>query len=389
MPVTRDGCALRGAEVAFTGRLASMTRREAEEIVCAHGGRSISFPGRGTDYLVVGQDGWPIRRDGRVSRKLGKARALQKQGHAISLLTEEEFLEKMGFGEHREQIHRLYTLAQLTRILGVPRDRLRHWVRRGFVKPTKTVHRLAFFDFSQVASTKALWNLARAGVPLERIRRSLHQLQTWLPGMSNPLAQLHFLEHDRQILVRLADRRVADPGGQLYFSFMDFAPGVPESELLAIPPAPGSGENWFELGLRHEEEGRLEEAVKAYRQALLSSGPDPVVCFNLGNTLYALGRKEQAAERFLQAVELDPEYVEAWNNLGNAVADLGDWEEAVRAYRRALQVEPLYGDAHYNLAEALTQRGRPEEARQHWRAYLRLDPRSSWADHARERLQQQ
>ena len=55
--VVDSGQELRGQHVAFTGRLASMTRAEAEELVSAHGGEFVSFPNRRTDYLVVGQEG--------------------------------------------------------------------------------------------------------------------------------------------------------------------------------------------------------------------------------------------------------------------------------------------------------------------------------------------
>ncbi len=98
--VVDSGQELRGQHVAFTGRLASMTRVEAEELVSAHGGEFVSFPNRRTDYLVVGQEGWPLEKDGRPSRKIQKALSLKDEGEAISIVSEEDFLRRLGLEEH-------------------------------------------------------------------------------------------------------------------------------------------------------------------------------------------------------------------------------------------------------------------------------------------------
>ena len=383
-----QGRHLSGKSVVFTGRLASMTRVEAEELVRQNGGSVARSPTRDADYLVVGQEAWPLGSDGRLNRKMEKARDLQDQGHGVKILREEEFLVQIGIGELEEHIHRLYTVQQLRRILGIPGDRLRRWIRSGFIRPTRTVHRLAYFDFSQVATAKALWKLVQAGVPVARIRQSLRQLRKWLPDVENPLAQLPLLDHDRQILVRLEDSKIADPDGQLYFPFPEFTPGAPVERPIQIPDASRTVEEWIDLGLRHESEACLEEAERAYRRALRISGPDAEACFNLGNVVYSRGDKKQAAHLFLEAVRLDEEYVEAWNNLGNVLAELEELREAIGAYRKALDIEPLYADAHFNLAEALRHSGEVGEARVHWRAYLRQDPRSSWAEQVRKNLRE-
>ncbi|MCA9726147.1 MAG: tetratricopeptide repeat protein [Candidatus Eisenbacteria bacterium] len=148
----------------------------------------------------------------------------------------------------------------------------------------------------------------------------------------------------------------------------------------------GAAETWFEMALRHEEDGRLAEAADAYHKALAVDGPSAELSFNLGNVLYGLERKEEAVQRFLQSVELEPAFIEAWNNLANALFEIGRSEEAVRSLRKALAVDPRYADAHYNLAEILHHLGRPSEAAAHWRAYLEQDPASEWAEHVRARL---
>jgi tetratricopeptide (TPR) repeat protein len=368
---------LKDREIAITGRLASLTRGEAVERIRAAGGRVVEVPTPSTAFLVVGRDGLPIEEDGGLHRKFRRARDLAAEGHPIRFVGEDELLEMLGLSERREG-ERLYTTAQLARILGVPGQRIRAWVRRGLVKPRRTEKRLALFDFRQVASARALSELAREGWRLDQVRDSLQQLARWMPDGGDALAQLEALEARGPLVVRDADGRLAETSGQLR---MEFA-SAPTGGTGTRPLAP----DWFEAGVDAEEDGRFADAVEAYEQAL-AEAPDRVeVCFNLGNALYALDRKAAAAHRYWQAVERDPEYVEAWNNLGNALSDLGEVGEAVEAFGHALAAAPGYGDAHFNLAETLASSGDLDGAREHWEAYLAIDPASTWAEEVRLRL---
>jgi tetratricopeptide (TPR) repeat protein len=371
-------------EVAVTGRLASMTHDEAQQRIADAGGRWVAEPRPATAFLVVGEEGWPLREDGQLTRALQEAQRLQRFGGGPRIVSEREFLELLG-ADTDPGLHRLYTTVQLARILEVPPGRLRAWLRCGLIAPARTHRRLCFFDFAQVASAKALCALSARGASSARIRRSLEQLRAWLPQAERALLQIEAIERGGPLLVRLEDGRLAEPNGQLR---LDFAAGREARE-----PRPGPGprvprtlEQWFERGIAAEEAGALEQAAEAYHEAMLAGGPQPEICFNLGNTLFGLGRTAEAAQRFAQATELDPEYVEAWNNLGNTLAEIGRTSEAVRAYERALAIEPRYADAHYNLAQTLSSAGDLAGACAHWRAYLLHDPASAWAREVREQL---
>ncbi len=401
---------LRNREVAFTGRLASMTRDEAAGRVTAAGGRVVGTPGPDTAWLVVGQGGWPLRGDGRPTASMLRARSLEQQPRArLQVVSETRFLELLGLDEKVEDLQRLFTTVQLGRILELPTRELRTWVRRGLIHPVKVVNRLAWFDFREVAMARALHSLTSAGVSPARISRSIRELSRWLPDAQRMLTRLETFAHGRGLGIRLQDGRLADPAGQFLLDLhrgtsdpagplirafdpraaaadhADAAPGAADGEGDAASAAPGGvAEELFGQGVQAEDRGQWEHALSLYERSLEAGGPDPETCFNLGNVLYELDRKRDAAKRYLQAVELDPEYVESLNNLGNALADSGWLTEAVNAYRRALRVEPDYADAHSNLAETLVYLGRYDDAREHWHAYLRLDPHSSWARAIRE-----
>jgi tetratricopeptide (TPR) repeat protein len=375
---------LAGQRVAITGRLASMTHVEMAELISACGGEYAAVPNRSTTLLVVGQDGWPLHEDGRPTQNLEKARRLRAGGGPIEMVTEGDFLDRLGLAEQQAAIHRRYTVAQLSRILGIPGARLRAWARAGLIEPVETVYRLAYFDFCQVASAKTVFELASAGVKPQRIRESLEQFRTWLPEVDRPLSQLTLLEQGGRLLLRLDCGLLAEPNGQLQLDFMtgegDEAAETGGSALVDARPL--TSDEWFQQALRLEDQGNSREAAQAYRESLRLEPGDPVLHFNLGNALYACGELEDSVDAFGEAVARDRAYVEAWNNLGSVLAELNRTDEAVRAFRQALQVVPSYADAHYNLADVLSQAGREDEARLHWAAYLRHGPTGPWAEHA-------
>jgi tetratricopeptide (TPR) repeat protein len=379
--------------------MASMTHDEAAELIRRCGGEPARTPGRRTALVVVGQEGWPVERDGRIHEGLERARRLQDEGCALRVVSEQDFLEMLELdgAESREPVRRLYTVTQLSRILKIPGRRIRSWVRRGLIQPTRTELRLAYFDFRQMTELRMLRELTESGVPVEKIRQSLETLRRWFPEAESSLGQLSRLEG--HLLVRVEGGHLAEPSGQLRLGF-DTPPPSPRrrrepsdapvlrvvADIRGARADAASAEDWFARAVELEESEDLPGAVRAYEQALLTGGPDAEIAFDLGNALYALGRLDEAIVRFEQAVEIDPEYVEAWNNLGGVYADVGLWEEAIRAACTALELAPDYADPHYNLAEAYAASSRYGDARLHANRYLQHDPDSPWAERLRKDL---
>ena len=289
-----------------------------------------------------------------------------------------------------------FTAAQLARILDLPPSEIRRWVRSGLLRRARGEGRSASFDFRDVATSRAVAALTRAGVTTRQLKRSLRQIGGWLPNADDVLPHLEAAGDGGGVRVRLRSGEAAEPSGQLLLDFAAEVDGArpaeerivelrPQSGAEALPE-PDGAEAWFDAGVHADEAGAHEQAVDAYAQAIERGADSAEVYYNLGNARYALGRAAEAASSYLRAVEREPEYVAAWNNLGNALIDTGRAAEAVDAYRRALAVDPHYADAHSNLAEACVQLGRTQEARQHWQAYLRADPHSTWAEQVRRKL---
>ena len=111
-----------------------------------------------------------------------------------------------------------------------------------------------------------------------------------------------------------------------------------------------------------KEQGKLEEAIACYRNAL-SLKPDHYRAHaNLGNALQEQGKLEEAVACHQRALSINPDFYAAHNNLGNVLKEQGKLEEAIACYRNALSLKPDYYKAHSNLGNALQEQGKLEEA---------------------------
>ncbi len=362
-----DVSLLAGKEVALAGRLLSMTRAEAVERIRRAGARFAEQPGAHTAVLVAGSAASHLTREGGVSRSLELLRELSERGASIRLVDEREFLGLLGAADDREDLSRLYTAEQVSRIVETPLPVVRSWVRRGLLPPTRVAHRLAWFDFEDILTARYLARLAASGVPASLIHKSLAEISRWLPDGERVLARLEAFSTGLRL--RLSDGSWVEPTGQRLMDFRDerrFRSGVAD-----FPGSPVG--SLFSQAVEAEERGDMEAAAGLYESAAASS-PNPEIFFNLGNVLYELGRDAAAAERYLSAIEGDHTFAEAWNNLGNAMVALGRLEDGVHAYEMALSLEPDYPEPHCNLVTALDRLGLFEKALAHRTACQKAYP---------------
>jgi len=100
--------------VAFTGRLACMTRDEAFKVVRQHGGMPSQTVTKRTKLLIVGELGWPLLDDGRPSNKLSRATAF-----GIPVASERRFLEWIGKAVP-DSVHKTYSIEQIAALSNLP-----------------------------------------------------------------------------------------------------------------------------------------------------------------------------------------------------------------------------------------------------------------------------
>jgi len=129
----------------------------------------------------------------------------------------------------------------------------------------------------------------------------------------------------------------------------------------AAEQQPGFFQAWANWGTVLQERGELENAEKCYRKALALNF-NAQGHFNLGTVLYGQGRHQEAIQAFREAVRLAPQFADAWNDLGETLRDQGEMDEAVHCYRQALAASPRHGRANYNMGECYCMAGQLEQA---------------------------
>jgi Flp pilus assembly protein TadD len=131
------------------------------------------------------------------------------------------------------------------------------------------------------------------------------------------------------------------------------------------------------LGQALAGQGRIDDAMAHYHEALKIKPDYAEALNNLGVALFCRGRLPEAIAQYRKALEAQPDYASALNNLGGVLAGLGRTDEAITNYRRAAEIEPDSFEAHNNLAIVLANRDRFDEALAQYRRALELKPDSA------------
>ncbi len=104
----------------------------------------------------------------------------------------------------------------------------------------------------------------------------------------------------------------------------------------------------FRRGLRAAKEGRLQEAVEEYTEAIRMNPGYASAYNNRGNLYRKLNKYQEALEDYNKALELDPDYALAYYNRGNLYRELNEHQKALEDYNKALELDPDYALAYYN-----------------------------------------
>jgi tetratricopeptide (TPR) repeat protein len=355
---------LTGQLVVFTGKLSSLARREARELVVRLGGTTADEVNSKTTMLVIGAEGFGPSAE--KSNKLRRAEELNaQQPQPIEILSEEAFCRLAGVPTP-DTVKRQYSAMRdlLARYRLLREDQLRYLVKCGLIQPALKMNADTFFAFADVAVIKQANDELMEGRSFKSAVRTL----------------------------------LASHQGQLAFDFrLDAAPAKilalqrPEKPVAQVPSA-GSprdtalAEEYFRAGsaLDNGDESTREQAAAAYRRSLELDPYLVPALINLANIHYSRDELVEAQALYERAIGLESDFFEAHFNLGNIYHDLGRFTEAQDCYLEALRLNPFYADTHFYLAVTLEKMGLSSEARPHWRSYQQLAPQGEWVELAKE-----
>lgn len=278
----------------------------------------------------------------------------------------------------------LYTVAEVARLFELPESRVRYWSQTGFISPSVKQGARRFYTFRDLISIKVAKELLDAGLPLQRVRRSLDALRYHLPRVDAPLARLRIRSDADRILVEDGASTYEATTGQLLLDFDIDKLRDRVAEVLTLPwvdgarpqlvePAASTAYEAFQRGLAHEEQwdgvsiesDPFRGAVACYEQAVELDPEFAAAWTNLGSLLAMTGEIERARDCFDHALRSDPDQPEAQCNLAELALRSGEIELAISGFRQVLRSDPDQLEAHYGLARALLEVGGKGQALAH------------------------
>jgi tetratricopeptide (TPR) repeat protein len=312
---------------------------------------------KSTQVLVVGELGWPLLANGKLSSSLTLAKS-----YGIPIVPERRFLEWVGRAVPDEQV-KTYTAEQIASLSRLPGDVVEQLAMLGLIAA-----RDGRFGFGDLAAARQVADLLGKGVRLPVIARSMHDIRRWFPEVSLARVRLH-AEADRLLVVQPDGR--TDRKGQFELPVEGFAEDA---------------DAFFDAARTAEEEGDRGTAESLYRRVMQLDRTDPAAAFNLGNLLRDAQRFVEAEAAFRAAIKADPACREAYYNLADLLEGQGRLADAILCLRGAVEADPDYADAIFNLALFLQRTEDHAEAAAWWKRYLALDAGSAWATRAKRAL---
>jgi len=109
------------------------------------------------------------------------------------------------------------------------------------------------------------------------------------------------------------------------------------------------GDAYYNLGVVYEMQKRYDEAIAQYKKAL-SFGKHSDALFGIGVCLLKKSQLDEAAEYFEEAIKINPFNVKAFINLGVIYEKKCDYKKAISALKNAVELNPKNAKAYFNLA---------------------------------------
>jgi tetratricopeptide (TPR) repeat protein len=143
--------------------------------------------------------------------------------------------------------------------------------------------------------------------------------------------------------------------------------------FLATETDPDASNPWASLGDMAREDGRIEEALRCYREALARESDAADIQVQLGYTLLDASLPEEAEQAFNTALESDPSEFSAYLGLSECYRKAHRHEDQSRMVREAMALAPDDPDVWNAKGVALEVQEQLSEATAAYEKALELD----------------
>ncbi len=138
-------------------------------------------------------------------------------------------------------------------------------------------------------------------------------------------------------------------------------------------------------GIELYRQGKIEEAIQAYKEALEINPSYIYAYYNIGLAYVAQEKLLLALENFQEVIKRKPGEIYSLYYIGYINSRLGSYQPAIDALKELLEVDPtihpeIFLNVHYLLGEVYDHMGEKEEAIAYYEKFIEMAKQSPHAD---------
>jgi len=125
---------------------------------------------------------------------------------------------------------------------------------------------------------------------------------------------------------------------------------------------PDMNEALFSLGNSLTEQGKLDEAILSYQNAIIFKPDMWEALFCLGNAFFKLNEFDNAITTYQKLLSIKPDMWETYYYMGEALLKQNKFDEAIQSYHNALVINSNVPNAYRQIGIAFQNQGQKEKA---------------------------
>jgi protein O-mannosyl-transferase len=108
---------------------------------------------------------------------------------------------------------------------------------------------------------------------------------------------------------------------------------------------------YLNLGTAFAKKGLIDDSINYYKKAIKINNNLQAAWINLGNAYFRKGRLDKALVYYHQAIRVKSDNPEAYNGIGAVMVKKGEKKKAILSFKKALEIDPHFYIAKTNLKE--------------------------------------
>ncbi|HXX80082.1 MAG TPA: tetratricopeptide repeat protein [Thermodesulfovibrionales bacterium] len=201
-------------------------------------------------------------------------------------------------------------------------------------------HKMAVFSFLIMFLTASC-----ASTPKEdTLQKARAHYQLGVSYLNDNSVQPAFVEFQKALELNPGDKETLNAIGVIYLlKLEDYAKAI-EFLQKALKVDKNYSEAWNNLGVAYEKTGKYDEAIEAYKAALLNTfyrNPEKALN-NLGRVYYRMKRYDEAIDAYKEAAKRASDFALPYYGIALCYNASGRYGNAATALRKALELDPAY-----------------------------------------------